>query len=148
MVAHHVVGISEDARDETATPERCVHAIGDVHVHFHAIAEPRITVFAGFGREHVRVLHGQAQPLERLPQPVDVGGRPERQLCACMQRIFQDRHPDAGLALLVIMLIQKDEKLRQRPRRIVCLHTIGERREVSVDHLCERSCIERAGSLM
>src|SRR5438876_2296773 len=25
MVAHHVVGISEDARDEPATPERCVY---------------------------------------------------------------------------------------------------------------------------
>ena len=94
------------------------------------------------------MLHGQAEPFERLPQPVDVGGRPERQLCALVQRIFQNRHPDARLALLVVMLIQKDEKLRQRPRRIVCRYTIGERREVSVDHLCKRSCIESAGRLM
>src|SRR5438132_5943045 len=37
VVAHHVVGIPEQAADETAAPERRVDAVGDIHVYFHGL---------------------------------------------------------------------------------------------------------------
>ena len=46
MITHHVVGIAEDARDESAAPERRVHAIRDVHVDLDPVAEPRVAVFS------------------------------------------------------------------------------------------------------
>ena len=142
MITHHVVGIPEDARDEAAAPERRVHAIRDVHVDLDAVVEPRVSVFACLRLQHPRVAHRVAQPVQCVPEPECVGGGAE--LAVRVQRVLQNRHQQARLPSLVVVLIEEDEKQRERLCGVVRFDALRERGEVAVYHLCERSSVQGA----
>jgi len=94
--------------------------------------------------QHPRVTHRVAEPVQRVPEPGCVAGG--AQPAGRLQRVLQNRHQQARLASLVVVLIEKYEKRWERPRGVVRFDALGERGEVSVHHLGERRLVECAGA--